>query len=205
MTMMFVWPMMVQAQVVLDDDEDEEEVVEEVEDDDEEDGRTAAENPTFDREVFIERLRRLPTIMELPYNDVVKQFIERYSGRLRYSVSYMLGACNFYMPIFEEALEAYGLPLELKYLPVIESALNPKAVSRVGATGLWQFMLTTATGAWSSPPTTAARATSTRPSIGHRLPARTRRSTSRTTGTSTPTCRRRPEATCRPSLLPTTS
>jgi membrane-bound lytic murein transglycosylase D len=55
----------------------------------------------------------------------------------------MLGASNFYMPIFEEALEAYGLPLELKYLPVIESALNPKAVSRVGATGLWQFMLTT--------------------------------------------------------------
>ena len=55
----------------------------------------------------------------------------------------MLGAQNFYMPIFEEALESYGLPLELKYLPVIESALNPNAVSRVGATGLWQFMLTT--------------------------------------------------------------
>ena len=55
----------------------------------------------------------------------------------------MLGASNFYMPIFEEALEAYGLPLELKYLPIIESALNPKAVSRVGATGLWQFMLVT--------------------------------------------------------------
>ena len=107
------------------------------------DCRTAAENPTFDREVYIERLRRLPTVMDMPYNDVVQKFIERYSGRLRYSVSYMLGACNFYMPIFEEALEAYGLPLELKYLPVIESALNPKAVSRVGATGLWQFMLTT--------------------------------------------------------------
>ena len=62
---------------------------------------------------------------------------------LRRSVSFMLGASNFYMPIFEEALEAYNLPLELKYLPVIESALNPKAVSRVGATGLWQFMLST--------------------------------------------------------------
>ena len=107
------------------------------------DCRTAAENPTFDREVYIDRLRRLPTVMDMPYNEVVQKFIERYSGRLRYSVSYMLGACNFYMPIFEEALEAYGLPLELKYLPVIESALNPKAVSRVGATGLWQFMLTT--------------------------------------------------------------
>ena len=107
------------------------------------DCRTAAENPTFDKEVYIDRLKRLPTIIEMPYNDVVQKFIDRYSGRLRYSVSYMLGACNFYMPIFEEALEAYQLPLELKYLPVIESALNPKAVSRVGATGLWQFMLAT--------------------------------------------------------------
>ena len=55
----------------------------------------------------------------------------------------MLSACNFYMPIFEEALDAYGLPLELKYLPIIESALNPSAVSRAGACGLWQFMLAT--------------------------------------------------------------
>ena len=79
----------------------------------------------------------------MPYNQVVKQFIERYSDKLRGSVSYMLGAANFYMPIFEQALETYGLPLELRYLPVIESALNPNAVSRVGATGLWQFMLET--------------------------------------------------------------
>ena len=107
------------------------------------DCQTSLENPAFDKEVYMERLKRLPTIIEMPYNDVVQTFIERYSGRLRHSVSYMLGACNFYMPIFEEALDAYGLPLELKYLPVIESALNPKAVSRVGATGLWQFMLTT--------------------------------------------------------------
>ncbi len=101
------------------------------------------ENPTYTREEYIERLRRIPSVMELPYNDIVQKFIDRYSGRLRYSVSYMLGASNFYMPIFEEALETYQLPLELKYLPIIESALNPKAVSRVGATGLWQFMLTT--------------------------------------------------------------
>ena len=107
------------------------------------DCHTTDENPTFDKDVYLERLKRIPSVMELPYNEVVQKFIERYSGRLRYSVSYMLGASNFYMPIFEEALEAYGLPLELKYLPVIESALNPKAVSRVGATGLWQFMLTT--------------------------------------------------------------
>ena len=100
-------------------------------------------NPVFEKEVFIERLKRIPSIIEMPYNEVVQKFIDRYSGRLRHSVSYMLGASNFYMPIFEEALETSGLPLELKYLPVIESALNPKAVSRVGATGLWQFMLAT--------------------------------------------------------------
>ena len=100
-------------------------------------------NPVFEKEVYVDRLSRIPTIIELPHNDVVQQFIDRYSGRLRHSVSYMLGASNFYMPIFEEALEAYDLPLELRYMPVIESALNPTAVSRVGDTGLWQFMLTT--------------------------------------------------------------
>lgn len=100
-------------------------------------------NPVFTREQYIERLHRLPNVIEMPYNDVVRKFIDRYSGRLRRSVSVMLGASNFYMPIFEQALEAYQLPLELKYLPVIESALNPRAVSRVGATGLWQFMIHT--------------------------------------------------------------
>ena len=101
------------------------------------------ENPTYAPEEYIERLRRMPTVMEMGYNDIVQRFIDRYMGRLRHSVSFMLGAANFYVPIFEEALEAYQVPLELKYLPVIESALNPKAVSRVGATGLWQFMLGT--------------------------------------------------------------
>ena len=108
-----------------------------------EDCRMKDINPTFDKEIYIDRLSRIPSIIEMPHNDVVQKFIDRYSGRLRHSVSYMLGACNFYMPIFEEALEAYNLPLELKYLPIIESALNPTAVSRVGATGLWQFMLAT--------------------------------------------------------------
>mgnify|MGYP001644129381 CR=1 FL=1 len=97
-------------------------------------------NPSFPKEVFVERLSRIPTVIEMPYNDVVQKFIDRYSGKLLFR---SVGASNFYMPIFEEALEAYGLPLELKYLPVIESALNPKAVSRAGATGLWQFMLST--------------------------------------------------------------
>ena len=72
----------------------------------------------------MDRLSRIPAIMEMPYNDIVRKFIDMYAGRLRNQVSFMLSACNFYMPIFEEALDAYGLPLELKYLPIIES-LNP--------------------------------------------------------------------------------
>lgn len=101
------------------------------------------EDRSYPKEVYIDRLSRLPNVMEMPYNDIVRQFIDRYTGRLRHSVSYMLGASNFYTPIFEEALEAYGLPLELKYLPVIESALNPMATSHAGAAGLWQFMVAT--------------------------------------------------------------
>lgn len=100
-------------------------------------------NPYFEPEVIKDRLMRMPTVIEMPYNNVVQKFIDRYAGKLRRSVSMMLGAQNFYMPIFEQALETYQVPLELKYLPVIESALNPTAVSRVGATGLWQFMLAT--------------------------------------------------------------
>ncbi len=101
------------------------------------------ENPEYSKEEYISRLNRLPNVIEMPYNEVVRKFIDQYCTRLRRSVSYMLGANNFYIPIFEEALESYQLPLELKYLPVIESALNPNATSRVGAAGLWQFMITT--------------------------------------------------------------
>ncbi len=104
---------------------------------------TSTENPFFSDSVYIDRLSRIPAIMEMPYNDIVRKFIDRYTERQRSQVSFMLGACNFYMPIFEEALDAYGLPLELKYLPIIESALKPSARSRVGASGLWQFMLNT--------------------------------------------------------------
>lgn len=100
-------------------------------------------NPIFSDSVYIDRLSRIPSIMELPYNEIVRKFIDQYATRLRKNVSYMLGAANFYMPIFEEALDVYDIPQELKYLPIIESALNPAAVSRAGASGLWQFMIGT--------------------------------------------------------------
>lgn len=104
---------------------------------------TADVNPLFSDSVYIDRLSRMPTVMGMPYNDIVRKFIDMYAGRLRNQVSFMLSASNFYMPIFEEALDAYNIPLELKYLPIIESALNPSAVSRAGAGGLWQFMIGT--------------------------------------------------------------
>ena len=100
-------------------------------------------NPIVSDSVYMDRLSRIPSIMELPYNEAVKKSIEAYTVRLRNKVSFMLGAANFYMPIFEEALDAYDLPLELKYLPIIESALNPTALSRRRASGLWQFILST--------------------------------------------------------------
>ena len=105
--------------------------------------RMLPEGPIVSDSVYIDRLSRIPSIIEMPYNEVVKKYIEAYTGRLRNKVSFMLAAANFYMPMFEEALEAYDLPMELKYLPIIESALNPKAISRQRATGLWQFMLRT--------------------------------------------------------------
>lgn len=77
------------------------------------------------------------------YNQTVRSSIDRYATKLRHQVSYMLGMMEYYEPIIEQALDVHGVPNELKYLPVIESALNPVAVSRVGATGLWQFMYST--------------------------------------------------------------
>ena len=101
-------------------------------------------NPSFSDETYAQRLSHLPNVIDMPYNDIVRKYIDRYCERLRPSVSIMLGACNFYNPIFEEALESYQVPLELRNLPIIESALHPNAVSRAGAVGLWQFMIGTA-------------------------------------------------------------
>lgn len=101
------------------------------------------DNPEVSDSAYIARLQRIPALIEMPYNDIVRKFIDMYATRLRQKVAFMLSANNFYMPIFEEALDLNDLPLELKYLPVIESALNPMAVSSQGAVGLWQFMLRT--------------------------------------------------------------
>lgn len=94
---------------------------------------------------YIERLSKLPTTIEMPFNSVVKAYIEMYIRKEKL-VEKMLGMSLYYMPIFEQALEAEGMPNELKYVPVIESALNPFAKSRAKAVGLWQFMSPTARG-----------------------------------------------------------
>ena len=100
--------------------------------------------------VYIERLQRLQNEkgfeIELPFNSIVKSYIELYTNRRRDLVERMLGMWLYYEPIFEEALSKEGMPLELKYLPIIESALNPNAVSPAGAAGLWQFILSTGRG-----------------------------------------------------------
>lgn len=96
-------------------------------------------------EVIIERLSKLPTIIEMPYNSIVGNSIRYYVNRPEL-VERMLGMSLYYMPIFEEALNRHNLPRELRYLPIIESALVPTAKSRVGAGGLWQFMPSTGSG-----------------------------------------------------------
>lgn len=100
---------------------------------------------TTDEEIK-RRLAQMPTVVEMPFNSIVRQYIDRYTKNSRPQVAAILGLSLYYMPIFEQALEEKGLPQELKYLPVIESGLDPNAVSKHGATGLWQMMLATGKG-----------------------------------------------------------
>ena len=101
------------------------------------------ENVYFPDSVYASRLASLPRIIPMPYNNVVRDCIDLYTERRRNLVRYMLGMADYYFPIIEGVLDKHGLPIELKYLAVVESALNPVALSRVGACGLWQFMLPT--------------------------------------------------------------
>lgn len=89
--------------------------------------------------VYIARLEKMSSPLNLPYNDVVRSFIVRYSERNRSQMERLLGLCSYYFPIFEETFDRYGMPLELEAMSIIESSLNPRAKSKVGAVGLWQF------------------------------------------------------------------
>lgn len=101
--------------------------------------------PVYDDYTYQARLAKLDVVspFDLVYNEHVKGFINLYTVRKRESVSRMMGVAQLYYPMFEEVMDKYNIPLELKHLAVIESALIPYARSRVGATGLWQFMYPT--------------------------------------------------------------
>lgn len=101
--------------------------------------------PRYDDYTYQSRLAKLDAVspFDLVYNEHVKGFINLYAVRKRESVSRMMGVAQLYYPMFEEVLDKFNIPLELKHLAVIESALIPYARSKAGATGLWQFMYPT--------------------------------------------------------------
>ena len=99
--------------------------------------------PTFSNEVYSERINNINTPIPLTYNRHVKEYIDLYAMKKRGLTQRVMGLSNLYFPLYEEILDQQGLPLEFKYLSIVESALNPIAVSHCGATGLWQFMYNT--------------------------------------------------------------
>ena len=104
----------------------------------------ADEVPKYSAEVIQARLNEMPMIIAMDYNIYVQRYIDLYAEKRRDQVSRMMGLGKVYFPMFEEELDKRDMPIELKYMSVVESALNPHARSRVGATGLWQFMIGTA-------------------------------------------------------------
>ncbi|MCM1501151.1 MAG: transglycosylase SLT domain-containing protein [Bacteroidales bacterium] len=94
--------------------------------------------------VYIRRIKNMNPFIQLPYNEIVRNYIILYSEKMPNKIGTIMGLCRFYMPIFDEIFNGYNLPEELKAMAVIESALNPTAVSRAGAKGMWQFMYSTA-------------------------------------------------------------
>ena len=104
---------------------------------------TASYTSDIPDSVYVARLRAILSPIQLPYNEVVKRYMVAYTTTRKGIMEYILERSQYYFPMIEEELSRAGLPLELRMLPAIESALNPVAVSRAGATGLWQFMYTT--------------------------------------------------------------
>ncbi|MHC1732736.1 MAG: transglycosylase SLT domain-containing protein [Bacteroidales bacterium] len=97
----------------------------------------------FSDSIYKDRISRINSLIILPYNNIIRNHIHVYTARKVDRFQVMLGLQDYYFPMIEDIFDYYGLPVELKYMAVIESALNPNAVSRVGATGLWQFMYST--------------------------------------------------------------
>ncbi|MBQ7222232.1 MAG: LysM peptidoglycan-binding domain-containing protein [Bacteroidales bacterium] len=94
--------------------------------------------------VYIARLNKMNSYIKIPYNNYVRNYIIQYTQKMPGKIEQILGLAKYYLPIFEEILIEYDLPVELKAMAVIESALNQKAVSRAKAKGMWQFMYKTA-------------------------------------------------------------
>ncbi len=96
--------------------------------------------PDFPDSVYIERIAGIPTVVNLSYNRIVRNYIDVYTKKRRESVEVMLGLADYYFPVFDQVFDYYDVPNEMKYMSIIESALNPRAYSRARAVGLWQFM-----------------------------------------------------------------
>jgi membrane-bound lytic murein transglycosylase D len=101
------------------------------------------EVPVYSADVIAKRMEKIQTPIPMCYNPMVKEYIDMYSVRKRGLTERVMGLSNLYFPMYEQILDQQGLPIEFKYLSIVESALNPTAVSPMGATGLWQFMLAT--------------------------------------------------------------
>ena len=106
-------------------------------------GQKSLDVPTYSGDVYQKRMEKIQTPIPLCYNNQVKEYIDLYAVKRRSTMQRVMGLSGFYFPMYEQILDQQGLPLEFKYLSIVESALNPMATSRMGATGLWQFMLAT--------------------------------------------------------------